>query len=271
MRPSPLLLALPALSTAQQQFPFLDQVKGWFAQASNSISSAIPSAPSPPSVPNPVASGAKVIADAKVQPLTKDNYQDVLKPGAATASPGIEEWMIFVTGGNKTCFGRCERAETAWNESTALLSASRSPPNLGLLDCEAEPVLCNAWAVGPPTIFHFLIPQPLADQSTPATTVRSFGLNRTTVTAPEIASIHLEEKYTQKEPYEGIFHPFDGPLAKAGLAIPVGYAIWGFSLIPSWAFMIGVSFISRSMMSRRMQGGAPAGGAQPAAAPAAGS
>jgi len=59
-------------------------------------------------------------------------------------------------------------------------------------------------------------------------------------------------------------------LAQNGLAIPVGYAIWGFSLIPSWAFMILVSFASRTMMSRRMnptappRGTAPAGG-QPAA------
>lgn len=248
MRTSPLLLALPALATAQQQFPFLDQVKGWFAQASNTISSAIPSAPSAVKVPNPIAAGAKAVAGAKVERVTVNNYSNLLKPGAATASPGIEEWMIFVTGGNKTCFGKCLHAETAWNESTALMSASRSPPNLGMLDCESEPVLCNAWAVGPPTVLHFLLPQPLADQSTPATTCRSIGLNRTTVTAPEIAAIHLQEKYKEKEPYEGFFHPFDGPLAKYGLSIPVGYAIWGFSLIPSWAFMILVSFASRSMM-----------------------
>ena len=247
MRTSPILLALPALSAAQQ-IPFLDQVKGWFAQASNTISSAIPSAPSAANIPNPIAAGAKQVAAVKVQHLTTQNYNEVLKPGAATASPGIEEWMVFITGGNKTCFGRCERAETAWNESTALLSASSSPPNLAMLNCETDPVLCNAWAVGPPTVLHFLLPQPLADQSTPATTCRSFGLNRTTITAPEIAGIHLQEKYKQKEPYEGFFHPFDGQLAKLGLAIPVGYAIWGFSLIPSWAFMILVSFASRSFM-----------------------
>ncbi len=249
MRTSPLLLALPALSAAQfEQIPFYDQVKGFFAQASNTISSAMPSAPSSPSIPNPVAAGAAKIAAARVQRLTVENYNDILKPGAATASPGIEEWMIFVTGGNKTCFGKCERAETAWNESVALLSASTSPPNLAMLSCEQEPVLCNAWAVGPPTVLHFLLPQPLADQSTPATTCRSFGLNRTTITAPEIAGIHLQEKYLEKTPYEGFFHPFDGPLARYGLSIPVGYAIWGFSLVPSWAFMIAVSFISRSLM-----------------------
>lgn len=247
MRTSPLVLALPALATAQQ-VPILDQVKGWFAQASASISSALPSAPPSVSIPNPVASGAAKIAEAKVERLTHDNYKDVLKPGAATASPGVEEWMLFITGGNKTCYGMCERAETAWNESTVLVAASTFPPSLALLDCDADGVLCHAWAVSPPSVMHMLLPQPLPDQSTPATTVRNIYLNRTTVTASEIAAIHLQEKYKETEPYEGFWHPFDGPLAKFGLAIPVGWAIWGFSKVPSWAFMIGVSFLSRNIM-----------------------
>jgi hypothetical protein len=246
MRTSTLLVALPALAAAQQ-VPFLDSVKGWFAKASESITSAASSVPSI-SLPNPVASGAAKIAALKVVKLDLNNYQDLLKPGAATASPGIEEWMIMVTGGNKTCYGACNRAEQAWNESVALVSASKSPPQLGLLDCEKNGVLCNAWATGPPTILHFLIPQPLADQSTPATTCRSIRLNRTSITAPEIAALHLQEKYKETEPYEGLFHPFDGFLAQNQLAIPVGYLIWGFSLIPSWAFMIAVSFASRTMM-----------------------
>ena len=248
MRASTLLVALPALAAAQQ-IPFLDQVKGFFAKASESITSAASSVSVPSiSLPNPVASGAAKIASLKVVNLDQNNYKDLLKPGAATASPGIEEWMIMVTGGNKTCYGACQRAEQAWNESVALLSASKSPPQLGLLDCEKNAVLCNAWAAGPPTILHFLIPQPLADQSTPATTCRSIRLNRTSITSPEIAAIHLQEKYKETEPYAGLFHPFDGLLAQNGVAIPVGYLIWGFSLIPSWAFMIIVSFASRTLM-----------------------
>lgn len=265
MRSSTLLLALPALSVAQQ-VPLVDQVKGWFNKATESLSSVIPSAPSAPSVPsvsipNPVASGAKKIADLNVQPITLANHDQILKPGAATASPGIETWMIFVTGGNKTCYGRCAHAEKAWHESVALLSASPNPPNLGLLDCEADTVLCHAWAVSPPQVLHFQLPQPLPDQSTPASTVRNIRVNRTTITAPEIAAVHLQETYKEKEPYEGFWHPFDGPLAKFGLNVPVGYVIWGFSMIPSWAFMIVVSMVSRTFMSRRMQPGAGAGGA----------
>lgn len=237
----------------------MDQVKGWFAKASDSITSAMPSSAQAPQIPNPVASGAKKIANAKVQRITTDNYKDVLKPGAATASPGIEEWMVFTTGGNKTCNGRCERAETAWNESVALISASPNPPELAMIDCEADPVLCLSWSVRPGCVLHFLLPQPLADQSTPATTFRNIYLNRTTVTAPEIAAIHLQEKYKETEPYEGIFHPFDGPLAHYGIAIPAGWVLWGFNQIPSWLFMVGISILSRTVMSRRMQP-APAGG-----------
>ena len=253
MRASSLLLALPALASAQSQAPLMDQVKGWFAKATESISSAMPSSPEPPSVPNPVASGAKKVAELKVQRLTLDNHKDVLKPGAATASPGVEEWMVFTTGGNKTCHGRCERAETAWNESVALISASTSPPDLALLDCEADPVLCLAWSVRPPSVLHFLLPQPLADQSTPATTFRPIYLNRTTVTAPEIAAIHLQETYKEKEPYEGMFHPFDSWLAQNGLSVYAGWVLWGFNQVPSWLFMVVISIVSRTMMSRRMQ------------------
>ncbi|KAK6396030.1 hypothetical protein LTR65_010140 [Meristemomyces frigidus] len=248
MRTSPLILALPALATAQQQFPFVDQIKGWFAQASQSITSAVPSAPASIPIPDPIASGAAKIADLKVEHLTLDNHKDVLKPGAATAIPGIEEWMLFVTGGNKTCFGRCERAETAWNEAVPLIATSSTPPSLAKLDCETDGVLCNAWALSPPSVLHILLPQPLADQSLPATTVRYLNLNQTSVTATEIAAIHNQEKYKEVTPYEGFWHPFDGPLVKFGLNVPAGYAIWGFSKVPSWMFMIGVSFLSRSFM-----------------------
>lgn len=48
--------------------------------------------------------------------------------------------------------------------------------------------------------------------------------------------------------YEGAFHPTNGWLAEYGLNVPLGYAIYYFSLVPSWAMMIGVSFLSRTMM-----------------------
>jgi hypothetical protein len=252
MRASSVLLALPALSAAQQ-IPLLDnvvgQIKGFFAQASETASSAIPAASSAAaSIPNPIDAATAKVAEVQVPALTLANHKELIQPGAATASPGIDEWMVFVTGGNATCFGTCKRPEEAFNGSVTLLSATPNPPSLAYLNCDQDPVLCNAWGVSPPRVLHIQLPQPLADQSTPATTVRAISFNRTTISAPEIAAIHLQETYKQTAPYEGFFHPFNGPLAEYGLAIPVGYAIWGFSKIPSWAFMIGVSFISRNIM-----------------------
>ncbi|TKA82699.1 hypothetical protein B0A55_01271 [Friedmanniomyces simplex] len=272
MRTSPLLLALPALATAQQipfldqLNPYIDQVKGYFGAATSTVASAASSAiPSSISIPNPAASAAAAFAATKVPRLTLENQKSLLVPSSTVGGP--EEWLLFVTGGNKSCFGLCESAERAWNESVGLMSASSTPPHFTLLDCDDQGVLCAAWALSPPTVIHMLLPQPLPDQSKPATTVRSIHLNRTTVAAPEIAAIHLQETYKEVPPYEGLWHPFDGPLAEYGVQIPVGYALWGFSKVPSWAFMIGVSFLSRSFMSRRM-GAAPARPAGGTPAPA---
>ncbi|KAF7192566.1 hypothetical protein HII31_06113, partial [Pseudocercospora fuligena] len=70
---------------------------------------------------------------------------------------------------------------------------------LGMINCETDGVLCHAWAVSPPLLYYLQLPQPLPDQSTPASTVRSIKLNRTTVTAPEIAGAavvrHLQEEH----------------------------------------------------------------------------
>jgi hypothetical protein len=79
----------------------------------------------------------------------------------------------------------------------------------------------------PPRLLHVQVPQPLADQSRAGTIIRSIPVNRTTVTAPQIASYILEEKYLQVAPYAGIFHPFDGPLAKANLVSSSGNAQHG--------------------------------------------
>lgn len=246
MRVSTALLALPAIATAQQ-IPLLDQLKGWFSQASTSISAALPNLPS--SIPNPVASAAARVAKSKVVPITLDGWKSTLKPGAATASPGIETWYIFVTGGNKTCFGQCARSEIAFNESVVLIeTASRNPPNFGLLDCEKNAVLCHAWATHPPLVLYMQLPQPLPDQSQPSSAVRSIYVNRTSITAPELAAIHLQEKYKDTKPYESVFQPFDGLLAKTGLQLPVGYISWGFTMVPSWLIMVGVSMLSRTFM-----------------------
>ena len=108
MRVSTLLLALPALVAAQNHFPFADQAQAWFEKAK----SFIPSSP-----PNPVEFGAAEFAKGRVHKITHTNYEQKLKPTSQNPADGPEEWMILVTGGNKTCFGRCGDIETAWNVS----------------------------------------------------------------------------------------------------------------------------------------------------------
>jgi hypothetical protein len=240
---SAILFALPALALAEEQAPLFDRLKGFFNKATSSIIESVPSV-----VPDPIDAGASKVAEAVVHTLNQTNWQDVLTPSATSQSEGPEEWMIYVNGGNKTCWGLCGNATKAWNASTALLAASKDAPNLATVDCEAESILCNLWLVSPPSIYHILLPKPLADQSTPATTVRYIPLNATSVTAQQIAAIHTEEKYKETAPYEGYWHPFDGVLAKTGLNLPVAYVMWGFARMPSWLPMILISFLSRTFM-----------------------
>ncbi|KAG9758971.1 hypothetical protein KCU75_g11245, partial [Aureobasidium melanogenum] len=94
MRFAPVVLALPAMAAAQQQVPLFEQAKGWFnnfvGAATSSVNSASSAAASAASgVPNPVHAAAGKVEQLTVTDLTKENYNQVLKPGAATASPGI--------------------------------------------------------------------------------------------------------------------------------------------------------------------------------------
>jgi len=263
MRYSSILLALPALSLAQEQVPLADKIKGWFNKAQSLIPTSVPTI-----IPDVVDAGASKVAQQYVHPLNLSNWKEVISPSAAAQNAGPEEWMVFITGGNKTCYGLCGNVTEEWNKSVALMEATRSPPNLARVDCDEEQVLCNVWSAGPPSILHILLPKPLADQSKPATTVRFIQLNKTSSTASEIAELHTKAKYLDTPPYEGYWHPFDGILATTGANLPLAYAMWAMAKMPSWLPMILISLLSRSFMGRRMpQAGGQAGGAAPAPAP----
>lgn len=142
--------------------------------------------------------------------------------------------------------------------------------HLGFVDCDKEEILCTGWAATLPSIYHFMVP--IQSNPPPKVPLHIVPLNLTTTTVADIVSIPSNSKarYLEKEEYTGILHPFDGIMSKLGLLQPFGYLMWGLSTIPSWVMMIGISFISRQIMSRRMQGGqagvpAAAGAAQPAA------
>ncbi|KAH7090756.1 hypothetical protein FB567DRAFT_520578 [Paraphoma chrysanthemicola] len=263
---STLLLALPAIAVAEEQIPLLEKVKGFFNKATAAVSSAIPAVPSAP-LNAATEKAASKAAEAIQYPLTLENWKETLTVDPTASPPVTQDWLVFVTGGNRSCFGLCENATKAWNTSLPVLAAKSNAPKFAYLDCETENILCNMWSVGAPALYYFQIPKPLADQSAPVPTVRYQPLNRTSTTATTIKELIVDNKISEVEPYEGVFHPFNGELQKYGLALPYAYVTWGFSKMPSWLPMILVSFLSRSFMGKRMNPGNPApaqGAAQPA-------
>jgi len=156
-------------------------------------------------------------------------------------------------------------------ESVPLIAAipqpAGAPPlHLGFLNCEKDEVLCTAWAVSLPSIYHFHLPKQADPQ--PKTVLHIIPLNISAVTTADIVSIPAASKarYLEYDEYTGVLHPIDGLLQKFGLLMPLGYFLWAVGNIPSWVMMIGISFVSRQVMSRRM-GNRPGLGAGDVAPP----
>ncbi|KAA8648782.1 hypothetical protein EYZ11_004931 [Aspergillus tanneri] len=249
MRFIQLLPVLPALAAAQEQVPLGSRVQGWFNKAKSYLPTATPVIPAVEKVVEQKKIQAKTVTDFNLS-----NWQSILEPSSKPRN-----WLVYITGGNKTCFGRCGQADKSFNESVLLFSADPTSPNLGRVDCESNQILCSVWSAGAPSIWHLQVPQAQNREERPATALHTVYLNSTTVTPETIYEIHSKKTYENKPAYEGAFHPTDGWLARAGLLVPVGYVIYGFGAIPSWLFMILISFFSRSMMSRRLGNpGAPA-------------
>ena len=239
-----LLFLLPTLATAQSQKPLGakvgDNIQSWLNAAKAYL---------PPSITSPIQAGAAQAAAINVTPLNLDNWRLTLTPSSSSASStGPETWMVLVSGGNKTCFGQCIGIELAWNESASAFGPDPTAPRLGYINCDTDAILCSVWAAGPPAIWHIQLPVPAIDQSKPATTIHIVPLNTTTSTAQDIIEIHYAKTFEKTPVYEGAFHPFDGWLAQYGLNVPIGYILFGFSKVPSWMFMIIVSFASRTIM-----------------------
>lgn len=241
--------------------------------------------PTPVASPETAAAAANtpiiIPPPASITPLTVENWRTHLSPSPSRASldlDGRETWMVLISGGNRTCLGHCARLEAEWNRTAALLTkdpiSANTAPQLGYVNCDDSPVLCAMWAARPVTLWYIQFPaihvkseeeysssgsssssssESSGSGSSDAppsseTTVSIISLNMTTTTAEELLHIHTQKTFEATPIYDGIFHPFDGPLAKTGVALPVGYVIAGFSMIPSWAYMILISFVSRSFM-----------------------
>ncbi|KAK2625838.1 hypothetical protein QTJ16_005150 [Diplocarpon rosae] len=253
-------LALPVLAAAQAS-P-LEQAKAqaefWFSKISSYITNL--SKAHNPEVPE-MAPAAAEAADADaattaepkpVNVLTLDNWESTIRGSVQPESSTPEEWWVLVTGGNKTCSGYCDQIETAFNQTALTWGVNPAAPNLGYLDCENQPILCSAWSAGPPSLFFFEV------SAKPAPVIqRSMSLNVTTTEVSTFTDLLSTQSYKSYPAYEGVFHPFDGFFARNGLAVPLGYFFWAFGAIPNWVVMIGISFLSRSFMSKRMASQGP--------------
>jgi hypothetical protein len=102
MRFTSLVTVLPALAMAQEQIPLADRVQGWFNQVKSYVPTAAP-------VAAPMEKLAEKVTEKSVTNVSMDNWKSILTPG-----PQAEDWLIYTTGGNKTCFGRCGTADKAF-------------------------------------------------------------------------------------------------------------------------------------------------------------
>jgi len=266
--------ALPLLAAAEtqerQQSP-LDSLKIQGQYYYDLLTSYFPSSiPSPnfiqPDTPSSETSSTSATGETRPPPkidvFALDTWQQTLHSTPSTSTrndqASTEEWFLLMTGGNKTCFGLCGQLESSFNDSALLFAHEPTHPNLAILNCDYQPVLCNSWAAGPPALYVFSVPT--AAPTNDKTDLYIASLNTTTTTPETFVELWNTGSYKEKSPYEGYFHPTDGPLAKLGVAMPIGYVLWIFSMIPSWVFMIGVSFISRSMMQRKLSPPVPSAG-----------
>ncbi|KAI0393203.1 hypothetical protein F5Y17DRAFT_459082 [Xylariaceae sp. FL0594] len=252
------LLALPVLAVAdvpeyQAQFQqYLGQAQGYFEK----IASKLPSA----NRYDEAAVAAAKSGPSKLDILGLENWKQTLYEPVTPGSATPEEWWVLITGGNKTCFGHCDKVEAAFNETAAKFAKDESAPHMALLNCDDQPVLCNAWFAPAGNLWIFeMLPAPASIN------LWTKRLNLTTTTSDDLLQLHKNGYKQEARLSEGLFHPFNGFVAQNGLTTPVGYILWAFTLVPSWAFMIFVSFFSRRMMSSRMEG-QMRGGPRPAPA-----
>lgn len=236
------LAALPLLAAATQQDSPIEQAKAQAQYYFDKFSSWIPN-PSKGHTVNTAHAAAAKVGGKALSILTLGDWKETILSSVKPTSTKPEEWWVLITGGNKTCFGHCNTVETAFNETAGLFALNPTAPHLAYLSCENQPVLCNSWGAGAPSlwILHVAaLPAPVD--------VRTVYLNSTTTNVKTFTDLHSSKSWKEKPLYEGYFHPFDGPLAQYGLAVPLGYVFWIFSVVPSWLFMIGISFVSRNIM-----------------------
>ncbi|KAG6037573.1 hypothetical protein E4U41_004907 [Claviceps citrina] len=252
--PSPLLAAaLPLLASAQQD-P-LGQYKAQFQTLMGKMGSYMPN----PGSYDAVAALEAKLGSMRLSTLTLENWKETLYEPVAADSTVPTEWWVLISGRNKTCFGHCGTIEKAFNETAAKFAVVPGSPLVGIVNCDDQPILCNAWSAGAGSIWSFsMLPPPAPVE------IYKKRLNLTTTTSEDLDQLHAAESKDEAGfvLLDSWFHPFHGKMTELGLSVPYGYAMWALGLVPNWLFMLVVSFASRSVMANRMQpprGGAPGG------------
>ena len=254
------LSVLPLLPLAADQKPLQEKAQGWLNKAKSYLPTAVPTVPGltgiekvhnpKPTARSPIKEAANVIAAKKVTPITRANWHEYLTPASNTKQPS--EWLIFVTGGNKTCSGsQCHNIHVSWNESAAILAADPLSPKLGLVDCDNNRVLCAIWTAQPPTIWHIRRPAPgqaLPGRAPGISETRVNYLNYTTTGVNDIVALHTGNKYEDGYLYEGNFHLFDSWLAQNGLLDITGWVLFIAGVVPTWGVMLTISMVTRALM-----------------------
>ncbi|KAK7733069.1 hypothetical protein SLS53_008256 [Cytospora paraplurivora] len=235
---SSILSALPVLAAAQgEQF---EQYKAQFQQVVGQVGSYLPN----PSKHDPIQAAQAKAGESKLNILTLNNWKETLLAPVDAEQTTPEEWWVLITGGNKTCFGHCSKIEDAFKQSAAQLALQPEPPHVGYVNCDDQPILCNLWGAGAGSLWLFEIPPPPAPVD-----IYVKRLNLSTTDSATVTDLYKtrgdKSQFVLKD---GYFHPFDGELVKYGVAVPVAWFFWVLSVLPSWALMLGMSFISRTIM-----------------------
>ncbi|KAM0325307.1 hypothetical protein ACHAQA_007292 [Verticillium albo-atrum] len=240
------LLALPLFAAAAEA-----QFEEYKAQFQNYLDTFVSYVPNPNKFDAADAEEAKTGAK-KISVLTLDNWEETLYASVQPAQTVPEEWWVLITGRNKTCYGKCEPAETAFNATAEKFALQPNTPHMGLINCEDQPVLCTIFSCNANSLWAI-------DLLPPGNKVDIWAkrLNSTTVTSQTLLDLHATGTKEDFHLIEHVFHPFNSWIAEHGLSVPVGYFIWVFATVPNWAVMLLISFASRRMMNRRMAPDAP--------------
>lgn len=88
---------------AADQVPLQDMAASWLGKAKSFLPSGSPD--------DPIDALAAGVAGRVVERINVRNWQRKLAPQLDME----QEWMIYITGGNKSCFGRCGLVDEKWN------------------------------------------------------------------------------------------------------------------------------------------------------------